>query len=262
MTAITAADVVAARERFDDPDVVRRTPVEYSRSLSDRTGADVHLKMEHLQRTGSFKTRGAYNKLLDVTTSEDVEGVVAASAGNHAQGIALAAATTAVAATIVMPTTAPQAKVDATRGYGAEVVLHGTDFGGAVEHARSLAVRENVEFVHAFDDPAIVAGQGTLGLELVEDVPDVDTIVVPIGGGGLVGGIGAALAETRPDVRIVGVQADDAATVPDSLDEGRPVPADDVDTIADGIAREGAAAEWYGTRSDLRSPVLITDVRL
>lgn len=235
MAAITAVDVEAARERFDDPDVVQRTPVEYSRSLSDGTGADVHLKLEHLQRTGSFKTRGAYNKLLDVTANGEVSEVVAASAGNHAQGVALAAAKTGVPATIVMPTTAPRTKVDATRGYGAEVVLRGVTFGEAVEHARSLAVREDVEFVHAFDDPAIVAGQGTLGLELVEDVPDVDTVVVPIGGG-LIGGIAAALAETRPNVRIVGVQTDDAATVPDSLRRGRPVPADDVDTIADGIA--------------------------
>lgn len=236
MPAISGADVGAARERFDDPNIVQRTPIEYSRSLSDLTDAEIHLKMEHLQRTGSFKTRGAYNKLQDVAARDDITRVVAASAGNHAQGVALAAAETGVPATIVMPTTAPQTKIDATRGYGADVVLEGLTFGEAVDHARTLADRPDIEFVHAFDDPLIVAGQGTLGLEVLEDVPDVDTIVVPIGGGGLIGGIGAVLAEERPDVRIVGVQAEDAATVPNSLDKGHPLPTDDVDTIADGIA--------------------------
>lgn len=242
MPAITAADIVAARERFDDPDIVQSTPIEYSRSLSDMTGGDVHLKMEHLQRTGSFKTRGAYNKLLDIAARDDVGEVIAASAGNHAQGIALAAAKTGVPSTIVMPTTAPQTKIDATRGYGATVILEGLDFGSAVTHAKDLAAHEGLEFIHAFDDPAIVAGQGTLGLDLIEDVPDVDTVVVPIGGGGLIGGIGAALAEQKPDVRIVGVQASDAATVPDSLKKGQPVSSNNTETIADGIAT-GSTAE-------------------
>ncbi|MCU4743266.1 threonine ammonia-lyase [Natronoglomus mannanivorans] len=236
MPAISGSTVRAARERFDDPDIVQRTPIEYSRSLSDLASAEIHLKMEHLQRTGSFKTRGAYNKLQDVAARDDITEVVAASAGNHAQGVALAAAKTGVPATIVMPTTAPQTKIDATRGYGADVVLEGLTFGQAVDHARTLSDRSGVEFVHAFDDPLIVAGQGTLGLEVLEDVPDIDTIVVPIGGGGLIGGISAVLAEERPDVRIVGVQAEDASTVPDSLDKGYPLPTDDVDTIADGIA--------------------------
>ena len=242
MPAIGPADVRAARERLDAPDIVQRTPVDYSRTLSDQTGADVHLKMEHLQRTGSFKTRGAYNKLLDVASEGVDREVVAASAGNHAQGVALAASATGVPSTIVMPRTAPQAKIDATRGYGADVRLEGVDFAAAVERARTLADRDGVEFVHAFDDPAIVAGQGTLGLELLEDVPDVDTIVVPIGGGGLAAGIGVVLADVRPDVRIVGVQAAGAATVPDSLDKGRPVTAADVDTIADGIATGGTSS--------------------
>ena len=241
MPGITGEDIEAARERFDDPDIVQRTPIEYSRTLSDLADAEVYLKMEHLQRTGSFKTRGAYNKLVDVAASDDVEEVVAASAGNHAQGVALAASKTGVPATIVMPTNAPQTKIEATRGYGATVVLEGLNFGAAVAHAKVLAEETGAEFVHAFDDPAIVAGQGTLGLEILEDVPDLDTVIVPIGGGGLVGGIGAALAEKRPDVRIVGVQADDAATVPDSLDKGRPLVADDVDTIADGIATGSTA---------------------
>lgn len=241
MVRIHAGDVERAGERLDDPDIVQRTPIEYSRTLTEEAGGDVYLKMEHLQRTGSFKTRGAYNKLQSVAADDDVEEVVAASAGNHAQGVALAATETGVPATIVMPTTAPQTKIEATRGYGADVVLEGVDFAAAVDHARGLADREGVEFVHAFDDPDIVAGQGTLGPELLEDVPDVDTIVVPIGGGGLIGGIGAALSELAPDVRIVGVQAAEAATVPDSLDKGHPVSLDEVDTFADGIATGGTS---------------------
>ncbi len=240
MPAISRRDVAAARERFADTDVVQPTPIEYSRSLSTMADAEVHLKMEHLQRTGSFKTRGAYTKLSRIADREGAEEVVAASAGNHAQGVALAATETGVPSTIVMPTTAPQSKIDATRSYGAEVVLEGVTFGAAMDHAREIADRPGVEFVHAFDDPAIVAGQGTLGIELVEDVPDVDTVVVPIGGGGLIGGIGAALADR--DVRIVGVQAEEAATVPESLAKGEPVPTDDVGTIADGIAT-GAISE-------------------
>lgn len=235
---ITAMDVREALNRFDDESIVQRTPIDTSRSISRLVGGDVRLKMEHLQRTGSFKTRGAYNKLQRLRGRDDVERVVAASAGNHAQGVALAAQKTGLPATIVMPKNAPQAKVDATRGYGADVVLEGIDFPAAVAHAQTMAERAGTEFVHAFDDPDIVAGQGTLGLEILEDVPDVDTVVVPIGGGGLIGGIGAALAEANPDVRLVGVQAESMATVPDSLQKGSPQSTDGW-TIADGIATGG-----------------------
>ena len=239
MTGITLADVEAAAARCTDESVVCETPVEVSRSLSAMTGADVHLKMEHLQRTGSFKTRGAYNKITQLSEAGGTSRVVAASAGNHAQGVALAATTVGLDATIVMPTTAPQAKIDATRGYGAEVVLHGQTFQSALAHATELADGDDVEFVHAYDDPAIVAGQGTLGLELYDQLPDVDTVVVPIGGGGLISGVATALKGRDPDVRVVGVQAESAATVPDSLQKGVPVGNDDPDTIADGIATGG-----------------------
>ncbi|MCU4751226.1 threonine ammonia-lyase [Halobacteria archaeon AArc-curdl1] len=235
---VTATDVRKARERLDDRSIVQRTPIDNSRSISRLVGGDVRLKMEHLQRTGSFKTRGAYNKLQRLRDRDEVERVVAASAGNHAQGVALAAQKTGLPATIVMPKNAPQAKVDATRGYGAEVVLEGIDFPTAVAHAREISERAGTEFVHAFDDPDIVAGQGTLGFEILEDVPDVDTIIVPIGGGGLIGGIGAAVTEANPDVRLVGVQAESMATVPDSLQKGRPQSTDG-STIADGIATGG-----------------------
>ncbi|WP_276299499.1 threonine ammonia-lyase [Halorussus lipolyticus] len=235
MAEVTLRDVAAARERFDES-VVQRTEIERSRSLSEMTGAEVHLKMEHLQRTGSFKTRGAYNKLQQVADRGGIERVVAASAGNHAQGVALAATETGIDSTIVMPENAPQAKVDATRGYGADVELRGEDFQSAMEYAQSLTEADDTAFVHAYDDPAIVAGQGTIGLEIHEEMPEVDTVVVPIGGGGLIAGTSAALAELDPEIRVVGVQAEEAATVPESLDKGIPASIDSPKTIADGIA--------------------------
>jgi threonine dehydratase len=257
MPSVSLPDIEAARDRVRDTHIVEETPIEYSRSLSERADADVHLKMEHLQRTGSFKTRGAYNKISqlaergdgvdedanddadDDADSDAVAGVVAASAGNHAQGVALAATTNDIESTVVMPETAPQAKVDATRSYGATVELVGQTFQEAVAHARELEVERDLEFVHAYDDPAIVAGQGTVGLELYEQFPDVDTVLVPIGGGGLISGVATAIKERDPGVRIVGVQAERAATVPDSLQKGEPVGNEDPQTIADGIATGG-----------------------
>ncbi len=236
--SVTFADVAAARERLDDEDIVRHTPLEYTRSLSEMADAKVHLKMEHLQRTGSFKTRGAYNKLSQLAAAGEVDTVVAASAGNHAQGVALCATTLGIDARIVMPEYAPQAKIDATRRYGGEVILEGSDFPAAMEHAHSLD-GEDTAFIHAFDDPDIVAGQGSLGLELADDIPEVDTVLVPIGGGGLISGIGVALAEQLPDARLIGVQADHAATVHESLDKGFPMALEDMRTFADGIATGG-----------------------
>lgn len=235
---VTFAAVAAARERLDDDDIVQQTPLEFSRSLSDMADASVHLKMEHLQRTGSFKTRGAYNKISQLAAAGDVDKVVAASAGNHAQGVALCATTLGLDATIVMPEYAPQAKIDATRGYGAEVVLEGSDFPSAMAHAKSLRDDERA-FIHAFDDPDIVAGQGSLGLEIADDIPAVDTVLVPIGGGGLISGIGVALSERLPDVQLIGVQAAHAATVHESLDKGAPMALEDMRTFADGIATGG-----------------------
>lgn len=234
------ADIEAAQDRLDDPTVVKHTPTERSTSLEEMTGAaEVQLKLEHLQWTGSFKTRGAYNKIKHTLAQRDVDHFVAASAGNHAQGVALAATKLGVDSTIVMPKTAPQAKVQATRGYGASVELVGQDFQAAMSHAQNLVSDTNAEFVHAFDDPEIVAGQGTLGIEMYEDLSTVDTVVVPIGGGGLISGIATAFAECSPDTRIVGVQASGAATVPDSLQKGTPQSLETVDTIADGIATGG-----------------------
>jgi threonine dehydratase len=259
MPSVTVEDVRAARARLDAESVVRETPIDTSRSLSAMSGADVRLKMEHLQRTGSFKPRGAYNKLAQVDP-DAVGRVVAASAGNHAQGVALAATELAIPSTIVMPRNAPQAKVDATREYGADVELEGDDFQGAMRHARWLAADDDALFVHAYDDPAIVAGQGTLGLEVAEQVDGLDAVVVPIGGGGLVGGVATALAGVAPDVRVVGVQAAGAATVPDSLDKGVPVTIEDPDTIADGIATGGVSDLTLGLIEDhVDEVVTVTD---
>ncbi|MBX0325874.1 threonine ammonia-lyase [Halomicroarcula sp. F13] len=240
-------DIQRAQDRLDTESVARETPIETSRTLDRDTDARVFLKMEHLQRSGSFKTRGAYNKLSKIADDDDgaaVDRAIAASAGNHAQGVALAAAKTGLEATIVMPTNAPQSKIDATRGYGADVELRGKNFQAAMDYAQSL-VDDSAVFVHAYDDPDIVAGQGTLGLEVLDQVPDLDTVVVPIGGGGLIGGVAAALAELAPSVRVIGVQAEDAATVPQSLQKGAPQTIDSVQTIADGIATGGISTLTY-----------------
>ncbi|QRV17856.1 threonine ammonia-lyase [Haloterrigena salifodinae] len=232
------ADIERARDRLDDETVVKRTPVERSTSLGKMVDAEVYLKMEHLQWTGSFKTRGGYNKIKQAV-DDGADEFVAASAGNHAQGVALAATKCGADSTIVMPTHAPQAKIDATRSYGATVELVGQDFQEAMAYAQDYAADNDVEFVHAYDDPHIVAGQGTLGIEIHEDCPDVDTVVVPIGGGGLISGVATALDHLSPETRVVGVQAEGAATVHESLDKGIPVTLDEVDTIADGIATGG-----------------------
>ncbi|MFC6722952.1 threonine ammonia-lyase [Halobium palmae] len=231
-------DIERARERTNEKSIVKHTPVERSTSLGHMTDSDVYLKMEHLQWTGSFKTRGAYNKISQAV-EHGVDEFVAASAGNHAQGVALAATKCGAQSTIVMPETAPQSKIDATRGYGATVELVGQDFQEAMSYAQSQAEGSEVEFVHAYDDPDIVAGQGTLGIEMYEDCPEFDTVVVPIGGGGLISGIATALDHLSPETRVVGVQAEGASTVHESLDKGVPVTLDEVDTIADGIATGG-----------------------
>jgi threonine dehydratase len=232
------ADIERARERLDDDTVVKETPVERSTSLEELVGGEVYLKMEHLQWTGSFKTRGAYNKIKQ-DTEDGVAEFVAASAGNHAQGVALAAAKCGADSTIFMPTNAPQAKVNATRSYGASVELVGKDFQETMSHAQAAVEDSDAEFVHAYDDMDIIAGQGTLGTEMYHDVPWVDTIVVPIGGGGLISGVSTAMKHLSPDTRVVGVQATGAETVHESLDKGIPMTLDDVDTIADGIATGG-----------------------
>ncbi|WP_182113289.1 MULTISPECIES: threonine ammonia-lyase [unclassified Actinotalea] len=230
---VVPADVVAAASVLDG--VVLRTPVESSRALSDLAGGPVLLKCENLQRAGSFKIRGAYVRMSRLTAEEQARGVVAASAGNHAQGVALAARLLGVDATVYMPVGAALPKVAATRQYGAAVELVGTSVDEALLAARDHADRTGAVLIHPFDHADVVAGQGTIALEILEQVPDVRTVVVPVGGGGLAAGVVAALAD-RPDVEVVGVQAAGAAAYPASLAAGRPVPAERLSTMADGIA--------------------------
>jgi threonine dehydratase len=231
---IDIADVREARERVRETS--RHTPLDYSHTYSEMTGAEVHLKLENFQRTGSFKIRGATNRVETLSPAQREAGVVTASAGNHAQGVALAATRSGVDAKIVMPEHAPISKVKATRGYGAEVVLHGADYNEAAERAHEIERAEDRTYVHAFDDEAVMAGQGTIGLEILEDCPEVDTVVVPIGGGGLISGIATAIKAERPETRVVGVQAEGASSVAPSLEKGEIHELDGVDTIADGIA--------------------------
>lgn len=217
-------------------DVVRHTPLWHSRGLADRVGGPVWLKCENLQRTGSFKIRGAYTRIARLTDAERARGVVAASAGNHAQGVALAARLLGCSATVFMPETAPLPKVAATRSYGAEVRLGGPTLTEALVFASQHAEATGSVFIHPFEHTDVIAGQGTVGLEVLDQCPDVATVVVCAGGGGLVSGVAAAVKARRPDVRVVAVQAEMAAAFPGSLAAGRPVPLPAMATMADGIA--------------------------
>jgi threonine dehydratase len=214
----------------------RRTPLEGSRVLSDLVGGPVLLKCENLQRTGSFKIRGAYTRIARLGSDERARGVVAASAGNHAQGVALAARLLGTTSTVFMPTGASLPKVDATTGYGARVELAGSSVDEALTIARTWADAQGQVLIHPFDHPDVIAGQGTVGIEIVEQCPDVATVVVCLGGGGLLSGIAAAVGAMRPGVRIVGVQAAGAAAWPGSLAAGVPTAVGSMQTIADGIA--------------------------
>ncbi|WP_330459512.1 threonine ammonia-lyase [Streptomyces sp. NBC_00820] len=215
--------------------VARVTAMESSRHLSQLVGAPVHLKCENLQRTGSFKLRGAYVRIAGLLPEERAAGVVAASAGNHAQGVALASSLLGVHATVFMPLGAPLPKISATREYGAEVRMYGQVVDETLAAAQEYAAETGAVFIHPFDHPDIIAGQGTIGLEILEQCPEVGTIVVGIGGGGLAAGIAVAVKSLRPDVRIVGVQAEGAAAYPPSLAAGRPVSVRNPATMADGI---------------------------
>ncbi len=234
MTLVTLSEVRAARDLLRD--VVRVTPVEPSRPLSALLAGPTWLKCENLQRAGSFKVRGAYVRIAGLTPGERARGVVAASAGNHAQGVAYAAGLLGTPATVFMPVGAPLPKVAATRGYGAGVQLVGSCVDETLEAAQAHAGRTGAVFIHPFDHPDVIAGQGTIALEILEQVPDVRTIVAGIGGGGLISGIAVAAKALRPDVRVVGVQAAGAAAFPPSLAAGRPVRLPGYATIADGIA--------------------------
>jgi threonine dehydratase len=231
---VSLADIEQAAETVSH--LALRTPMEGARWLSALTGSRVTLKCENLQRTGSFKVRGAYTRISRLSDEEKARGVVAASAGNHAQGVALAAQALGIKATVFMPEGAPIPKENATRGYGADVVFHGRYLEDSLAEARRFQESTGAVLIHPFDSTDIVAGQGTCGLEILEQAPDVETVVVPCGGGGLLSGVAIAVKAKRPQVRMVGVQAAGAAAFPGSLEAGHPVKLESMSTMADGIA--------------------------
>ncbi|MEO6803084.1 MAG: threonine ammonia-lyase [Granulicella sp.] len=228
------ADILAARERIRSS--IYYSPCPHSQMLSELTGQKVYLKLENLQMTGSFKERGALNRIAMLTPEQAARGVVAASAGNHAQGVSYHATTRGIRALIVMPLATPLVKVTATRNFGAEVLLYGANYDEACEEARRLCEAQNMTFIHPFDDAAVMAGQGTIGLELLEQVPELEAVVVPIGGGGLIGGIACAIKESNPNIRIVGVQTSRLPSMAAAIEQHHPVTVEPATTIADGIA--------------------------
>ena len=251
---VTRSDIEAAAERLQG--VIRDLPLVSARWLDESLPGEVQLVTENLQRAGSFKIRGAFNRISQLTEDEKARGVVAASAGNHAQGVALAAERLGVRATVFMPEAASIPKVTATRGYGADVVLTGATVDDAIEAALAFAEETGAVVIHPFDNEDIVAGQGTVGLEILEKMPEVKTIVVCTGGGGLLAGIATAVKASRPDVRIVGVQAEAAAAYPPSLREGKPLRLPRMSTMADGIA--------VGVPGDIPFPIvrdLVDEIR-
>jgi threonine dehydratase len=234
LKSVTLASIEAARARIGD--AIPASPCQLSHYLSELTGLPLHLKLENLQRTGSFKERGALNKLLTLSEAERKRGVIAASAGNHAQGVAFHAAALGIRAQIVMPLATPLVKVAATRSFGAEVILHGNSYDEACDEALRRQAEEGRTFIHPFDDVEVISGQGTIGLELLEQVPGIEAVVVPIGGGGLIGGVACALKEMNPKIRVVGVEPEKLPSMLRAREAGAPVTIASEATIADGIA--------------------------
>ncbi len=254
---VSLADVRAARVLLDG--IARTTPLEGSRALTDRVGGPVWLKCENLQRTGSFKIRGAYVRIARLSDAERARGVVAASAGNHAQGVALAASLLGCRSTVFMPVAAPLPKIAATKAYGAGVRLSGSTVDESLTVAATFAAETGAILIHPFDHPDVIAGQGTVGLEVLEQCPDVRTVVVCTGGGGLVSGIAVAVKGQRPDVRVVAAQASGAAAFPSSLAAGRPVRLPSMLTMADGIAVGQPGELTFALVRDLVDAVALVD---
>ena len=232
--AVTISDIRDAEKVIHG--VVNPTPIIRDEKLTVELGCRVFLKAECLQRSGSFKARGAYNKISRLSEDEKHRGVITASAGNHAQGVALAARLNNIRATIVLPEFAPLTKIMATRAQGADVIMHGSSFDEAVEYSKKLRDEKGYTYVHAFEDEHVIAGQGTIGLEIARDLPEATVVVVPIGGGGIISGIAIAVKSLLPNVRVIGVQAENVASVNASLKAGKPIEIENKPTIADGIA--------------------------
>lgn len=253
-TSVTIADIWQAHKFLQTQ--IHHTALTPSRTLRQMTGADIYLKCEHLQRSGAFKVRGAFYKMSRLTDEQRAAGVIAASAGNHAQGVAIAATESGIPCTIVMPEGAPMSKVMATQSYGARVELRGITYDDAYQYCRELQQETGATFIHAFDDPEVIAGQGTLGLEMLTDLPDADAIVVPIGGGGLISGIAIAARALKPDITIIGVQAEGAASCRASLAAGELVSLPSIMTIADGIAVKRPGELTYSIIKELVDEVV------
>ena len=231
---VSLADIEKARDRIRH--LIYCSPAPYSAALSQMTGQRVFLKLDNLQRTGAFKERGALNKILSLTDGEKERGVIAASAGNHAQAVAFHATQRGIKARIVMPEMTPLVKVSSTAGFGAEVVLHGANYDEACAEAMRQSEADGMTFLHPFDDAEVIAGQGTIGLELMEQVPGLEAVVVPIGGGGLISGVACAIRESNPKIRVIGVQTERLPSMLRAVEAGEPVTVPAEATIADGIA--------------------------
>ncbi|TWH46457.1 threonine ammonia-lyase [Sporomusa sp. KB1] len=231
---ISLEDIKKARETLTG--IAVRTELAYTNTLSDLTSNHVYLKMENQQRTGSFKLRGAYNKVASLSAAEKKTGIIASSAGNHAQGTALAGTLFGISSTIVMPKNAPLSKVKATKGYGAKVVLQGGVYDEAYAEACRIQKEQQLTFIHPFNDPMVIAGQGTIALEILDDLPDVEAIVVPIGGGGLISGVALAIKNVKPSVKVIGVQTKNMPSMVESIAQKKIITCNGSPTIADGIA--------------------------
>jgi len=233
-----------------------RTPLVYSPTFSDATGTEVYLKLEAMQKAGSFKVRGAANRIL---SGEERQGVIAASAGNHAQGVAVAAGIAGVPVTIVMPEWSSPGKQEAAAGYGAEILLFGSTLQESIRYAKEIAETRGIPFIHPYDDEAVIAGQGTIGLEILEDLPDAGVIIVPVGGGGLIAGIATAVKGIRPDIRVIGVQAAACPSAAEARSAGRPVTVDARPTLADGIRVTRTGDLTWPVVRDLVEEIVIVD---
>jgi threonine dehydratase len=250
-------DIKRAQERLQS--IIHNTDLELSTTFSDLIGAKVYLKMENLQKTGSFKIRGAYNKIACLSKEEKAKGVIAASAGNHAQGVAYAAHQAGIISTIVMPETAPISKVLATRGYGAEVVLHSNLYDEAYQKAREIQKSTGATFIHAFDDLEVIAGQGTIGLEILDALGDVEVVLVPIGGGGLASGVAVAIKSLKPKIKVIGVEAQGAACMKVSREAQKICTLEKARTIADGIAVKCPGSLTYSLLEKYLDDVVTVD---
>ena len=241
-------------------DVADKTPLELAKNLSERLGNRILMKREDLQPVFSFKLRGAYNKISRLTDDEVSRGVICSSAGNHAQGVALAAQRRGTRAVIVMPVTTPSIKTDAVKSLGGEVILHGDNYDAAYAYARELEEKDGLVFIHPFDDPDVIAGQGTIGKEILEQADEkIDALFVPVGGGGLIAGIAAWVRQIQPDIRIVGVEPDDSTAMSESLEAGAPVVLDHVGIFADGVAVRRVGDETFRLCKELVDEVITVD---